>query len=225
MTVQDFGAEHSADVDDAYRAIGRYMVAFSQLIAEMRDLIATRLGGADFVLVQIVLGEAQPGNIAHAFFGLAREVGNLTDAENDVAASLENAVRLANEERTHFAHGDWQVGNVHVDPTSRKLKTLPPRRVRILPHQKKGPYKIDHLTPKQIDEKTDDLLALLTSVYEFGRLALGLPVTVEQADGSGENEWLRVSDVFVVEGNQKTGKRLARSGPRADDVFPVIYVG
>jgi hypothetical protein len=37
-------------INDAYRAIGRYGVAFSQLIATMRDLIATRLNGSEFRL-------------------------------------------------------------------------------------------------------------------------------------------------------------------------------
>jgi hypothetical protein len=43
------------------------------------------------------------------------------------------------------------------------------------------------------------LLELLTEVYEFGRIAFGLPVTVVDPEtGEGENGLVRVSDVFVV---------------------------
>jgi hypothetical protein len=34
-------AQRRAEVDDAYRAIGRYVVAFSELVSEMRYLIGS----------------------------------------------------------------------------------------------------------------------------------------------------------------------------------------
>jgi hypothetical protein len=216
--------------DDAYRAIGRYGVAFSALIATMRDLIATRLNGAEFRLGQMALGESMPMSIAHAFFGIARDTNDFSDAERDVAGVLELAVTETIKERTHFAHGDWLVDyyNVTGDPMN-PLTLATPRRVRILPHQKEGPYKIDDLTPAEIDATTDALLALVTDIYEFGRIAFGAPVIAADPEtGAGKMEHVRIGDVYSVEPRPKGSdkrKRVIRDGPRAEDIVRITWTG
>ena len=221
-------ADDRAKVDDAYRAIGRYGVAFSTLIATMRDHIATRLNGGEFRLAQMALGEAMPATIAHAFFGIARDINNFSDAERDVAGTLELAVTDTIQERTHFAHGDWLINyfNWTGDPAN-PLTLATPRRIRILPHQKGNPYKIDDLTPAEIDKKTDALLALVTNIYEFARIAFGIPlVGTDHETGGGKVERVRISDIYSVETPPKQSgkpKRVVRNGPRAEDVVRIEY--
>src|SRR5271156_1702111 len=72
--------------DDAYRAIGRYVVEFSNLIGIMRGSLIyeiTRDSGDRETrvteLAQLVLGEQTAGPIAEAFFAMCRSATELDD--------------------------------------------------------------------------------------------------------------------------------------------------
>jgi hypothetical protein len=210
--------------DDGYRAIGRYVAVFSELVSEMRQQVALHgggdgLGGKRMVAVEIALGETPAMSIAHAFFGLARRAGDYTSDEAKIANRLAKQVEDAIQTRNDIAHGDWEVG-VRAPPDT------PPeaahRLMRILPHRKEGPYKAVVLTAADIDAMSDKLLDLLAVVMEFGKLALGLPLTgTDRQVTKGE---FRVGDVFVLRGGKgTTTAEIVREGPRADAVLFLPY--
>lgn len=186
----------------------------------MRDLIADYVGGPKSHLAKVVLGEMMPMAVAHAFFGLCREVGRFTEAEKAIAGRLERNVADEVTERNHYFHGDWYLGGFRVGD-----EALSARRERILPHRKVGPVQVDVLNAQQIDERSEAVLALTGDVYEFGRLSLGL-VKVSMADGGRQLRRVRVSDVFVAEGgNKRTPLTIVRSGPLADRIVRRVRLG
>ena len=205
-------------------------------------MIAEYIGRNDrWILVDVVLGEAQAAPLSHAFFALCRDVADYSAAELEIESQLRKEV----EEdiiptRNVFAHGDWEIGSVRV-PMAETWEMLPPRVIRITPHRKEGPYEFREIEADEIDALTDRLYELLTMVAEFGKLALGQPLLRVHADGSsnvsvGE---FRVQDVFAVPGSTKSretpapkkpkppeSKRanVTRTGPRASEVAATPYV-
>lgn len=212
------------DADAAFRAIGRYVVAFSELVSEMRNAVALRaggdgIGGQRTLTAEIALGEMQALPMSHAFFGLAREAGQLDDAETKVAVLLAEEVGKAIRMRNDIAHGDWQVGHVAMrEPHD--LVRLPPTLVRVLAHDKDGPYKRTTFKVSDLDALTDQLSRLTATVVEFGRLAFGFPVICRPSRVStGE---YRVHDIYVLQGTGKK-KHIERAGPKADEVDFFAY--
>jgi hypothetical protein len=100
---------YKEQVDNAYRAIGRYVVEFSQLLYHLRTLIAHRLPTDPATIAFLVLGEAQAQQLANVFFGTCRVVADLDAEEQKVAAWLRNRVNGQIELRNEIAHGDWFV--------------------------------------------------------------------------------------------------------------------
>jgi hypothetical protein len=234
--------QYQADVNDAYRAIGRYIAAFSQLTRGLRRMIAEYIGRNEkWVLVDVVLGEAMAAALSHAFFALCRDAGNFSAAETEIEGQLRREIE---EEiiplRNDIAHGDWEVGNF-VYPTGGPAKVLPPRIIRIIPHRKHGPYQIRDVKIEELDATTDRLVEVLTMVMEFGKLALGQPLvrcTDEGGSAVSVGEF-RVQDVLAVPESTKPrdepaptkakvpeNKRakVSRTGPRAGEVSLLPYV-
>ena len=218
--------KHQRDTDDAYRAIGRYVVAFAEMVREMRTSIGYYIaGGTRWILVDMALGEATAQPISAAFFSLCRDAGEFTKAEGEVAEALSKAVGKTIRERNDIAHGDWTVGAT-VLGGDQHLQTMPPRLVRSTPREKK-PYKIESMSPSEIDQRTDRLIELLNMVDEFGRLALGLPVMPLKPDGDSRisKGEFKVGDVFGIKKRGGGKDPLAvRTGPRADELLPSFYV-
>jgi len=224
-------AEYRAELDAAYRAIGRYVVAFSQLTGHMRRLIARHLTEHTThprESVEMLLGDVGPRNVADAFFNLCRTAGDLEGDELLTAARLQKRVLEANEIRTDVAHGDWTVGDFEGADAER---VLPPELLRIKASRKDLAAQTIAITVDELDALTDDLWTLAVLVLDFGKLALHLGFWVwrDDADGRvlvppGEHDKLRVGDVYRNEGN--TGKPLiGRTGPRANDVALMRYAG
>jgi len=218
--------KHQEEMDDAHRAIGRYVVAFAEMVREMRTIVGLYIAGGDrWILVDMALGEATAQPVSAAFFSLCRDAGEFTKAEEDVADALSKAVAKTIRERNDIAHGDWTVGAITFDE-HRNLETVTPRLLRATPRVKK-PYKVEPLKPSEIDARTDRLLELLNMVDEFGRLALKLPVFRLTPDGSGKVSTgeFKVGDVFGI--RKRGGKKdpvAVRTGPRADELMPRRYV-
>ena len=217
--------KHQQEMDDAYRAIGRYVVAFAEMVREMRLSMAYYIaGGTRWILVDMAFGEATAQPVSTAFFSLCRDAGEFTKAEEDVADALSKAVGKTIRERNDIAHGDWTVGAITYEHQS--LKTVPPRLIRATPRGKK-PYKVEALEPSEIDARTDRLLELLNMVDEFGKLALSLPVFRLLPDGDSKVSTgeFKVGDVFGIK--KRSGKKdplAERTGPRADELMPRHYV-
>ena len=63
----------SAEHDDAFRAIGRYVVTFSELVRPMRDIVCQYVakGVSDMHISNMLLGEATAQVVANAFLACA----------------------------------------------------------------------------------------------------------------------------------------------------------
>ncbi len=224
--------QYSAEKDAAYRAIGRYVVAFSQLIAHMRRLIARHLTENTThppAAVEMLLGDVGSRNVADSFFNLCRTTGDLQDDELLAAARLQKRVLEANEIRTDVAHGDWTVGDLEGSDSAR---VLPPELLRIQASRKGHPAA--QSIPIDVDELnvlTDDLWTLAALVVDFGKLAFRLPLWVWKDEPDGRylvapepGDTIRVGDVYRNEGNAAKPV-VGRTGVRADDVALMRYAG
>lgn len=99
--------------DEAYRALGRYLVEFSRLVFRMRDAMEQRLQRPDDppALIQFAFNDVSAAGIGHSFFAMCREVGDLDDEEEKIRELLfAEVVQKAIPERNRIAHGDWWVG-------------------------------------------------------------------------------------------------------------------
>jgi hypothetical protein len=105
-------AERQRQRDDAYRAIGRYIVTFSEMFGFMRQTMSERLTrpGGDFALAELALAEYTAYPIMHAFFAMCRTLGNLDATEKRIATWLLKRVGERIEQRNRIAHGDWLLG-------------------------------------------------------------------------------------------------------------------
>lgn len=224
--------QYAAEKDAGYRAIGRYIVAFSPLVRYMRVLTARHLTEGTMhhpSRVEMLLGDARSKNVADSFFGLCRADGDL-DLEQLVTARFQTRVMEANEVRTDVAHGDWTIGDLAgFDAT----EVLPPAVLRIRPGRRSDPgARSIELKVELMNEMSDDLWTLTMLVIDFGKLALQLPLMLYErhkdsqrlATSLGERGQFRVRDVYANEGTTQQ-PRIARSGPHANDVALMKWAG
>lgn len=215
--------------DDAYRAIGRYMVAFSRLISVMRVLVAEYVVGpeGDPSVAEDLMGDVGAKNIADAYFGLIRRRGGLDVVEAQMEVLLRKRVVTEGgsivQTRNDIAHGDWWVGifGVNSDEGGGLL-------VRTKTSRASGAAAVaEEMTAKQLEQMADEIVDLTNTLAEFGRLALGLAVSrrdepLQQTRTSiGE---FRIRDVYSLTGEGHSGvwaDRLVRNGPSAGIVLPV----
>ncbi len=220
------------ELDDAFRAIGRYVVEFSQLLREMREMVAWYVAGGlvDSDIPNMLLGEATAQVISNAFFGMCRMASELDEKEKKVASTLRNELTKAIEARNDIAHGDWWVGmwefrNARPGGKLETPKRLDPRLVRTLPARSEGPQKVLSLSTADLDAMTNRLLELTTLIVEYGKLALQLPVhgLRENDESYPSVKEFRVRDVLVVtgggRGKNSTPARVVREGPLAARVY------
>jgi hypothetical protein len=192
--------EYATKLDDTYRAIGRYMVEYSQLVHYMRMLMARRLSRGDTtaVLGEIALGEASHFNIAQAFFTMCRHDNDLDDGEKKVESALRGRFVKINESRTDYAHGDWLVG------MATETTMLPPALVRVRPRSSEPtPEKIKAVPVETLDQESDEIMALLEQVSIFGKVCLEAQIVLAKPPpGSASilpHGALRVRDVLMIE--------------------------
>jgi hypothetical protein len=198
------------EVDDAYRAIGRYVVEFSRLIADMRTSIEAQFFFYDDPdAIRLVLGGALADQITNAFFAVCERAVNLDDEERQVAARLKTEVRNVIRDRNDVAHGDW---GTDVDSGN-------PGVLRTKPGRKAGPWVLKIWTIKQLDDMADEVVKLAKTVREFAWLTLGghpleetLGVDRNLDDDYGEASEIRVREIFRF---QK--QRIVRKGRRANE--------
>jgi hypothetical protein len=175
-------------MDDAYRAIGRYVVEFSEMVRVMRELVSEYVTGGvvDSHLGHMVLGEATAGMIANAFFGVCRLAGGFDADEDKVARTISKGVMSVIQTRNDVAHGDWWVGLFALSREGGGGQILDPRLVRIRPNRVAGPREERDLAVADIDALTEEVRQLTNLVDEFGKLALKLPVFRLKPDGSSD---------------------------------------
>ena len=219
----------SAERDDAYRAIGRYVAEFSQLVRATRVAVAEYVAGdpTKMDIPEMMLGEQPAQAITNVFFGVCRMVGNLDTDESKVASVLRKGVNDIIEERNNFSHGDWTVGAFGFGLPATLPATfhvLDPTLVRIRTVRGTGPRETTTLSVQDLDARTDGLQRVLQRVHEYGRLALGLPIRRKDGKSPAKGEY-RVRDVLVVVGGDKKGgkARVEPTGPRAGELTWAYY--
>jgi hypothetical protein len=198
--------------DDAYRAVGRYVVEFSRLVFHMRYTIERQLAGdQDIVIPQLALGELSANQIADSFFGICAYLADLDDAETKVASRLKADVRATINRRNDFAHGDWWIGTP-AQPGSVSDTTDP-----LLWRTKPGRREIEQLKTlpvTEIDSASDDLYALRQHVAEFGDLCLE-----DWPFAPKFSEPVRVCHVFRI----NKARKVVRDGPATEVNGVIVY--
>ncbi|HEX8105760.1 MAG TPA: hypothetical protein VF533_24305 [Solirubrobacteraceae bacterium] len=190
--------EYTNAAREGHRAVGRYVIEFSQLFFRMRTVIEHRLNTDPPQLGMLVMGEATAQPIANVFFSMCRLVGNLDSDEEAIARALSNAVAEAIKTRNDVAHGDWFVGWGAIDGPPE-----PPTLQRTKPQRKDGALVQYVWNIEDLDQMADDLLDLTGLVSAFGNLCVGLHPRQQE-------EEIRVRDILILQ----DGKVL-REGPRA----------
>jgi hypothetical protein len=197
--------------DDTYRAIGRYIVAFSHLIAEMRISIESQFvtWEAEPERIELVLGEAPADQITNAFFAVCEHTVNLDDEERKVATHLKTEVRNAIRDRNDVAHGDWATDFDSGHPVI--LRTKPGRRA--------GPRVHKVRSIQQLNAMADALAKLTDTVREFAWLTLGghpleEPIGANRKEDPdyGEASEIRVREIFRFR-----NRGIVRKGRRATE--------
>jgi hypothetical protein len=218
-------AEYRRQTDDAFRAVGRYVVVFSQLIGRMRNTLAERLSEGRTVppaVPELALGEATAQQIAVAFFSICRFIGQFDKSEQKIEAKLRNEVNAIIEKRNDVAHGDWWIGFAPYDADRINLPTL----VRIRPLRADF-EKVVELSAADLDAQSDDVVQLINILEEYGRIALGMPVlrdpqaTEAGLPGVSTGEY-RVRDIY----EKAAGKDapVLRTGPKASELALITYL-
>ncbi len=134
-----------------YRAIGRYVYEFSQLVAHMRDAMTRHLDRSNGGVAAIAFAQAQPRQIANAFFTMCRTVTHLDPAEEKTGARIGTRVGEAIEMRENVAAGDWWVGASSLGAEAVKRSAT------------------------DLDRRSDSLAELTNLVAEYGAICLHLP--------------------------------------------------
>ena len=131
--------------NEGFRALGRYVYEFSQMVAAMQGSMVFHLQhpGKPPMLAWIALGTATARDIADMFFAMGRELVELAEDEKKTVAKLYKEVVEEIKFRNTVAHGDWQIGWYSHTGGEAEPVPLPPTVSRILPSRMKGPYKAE----------------------------------------------------------------------------------
>ena len=187
---------HSELENEAHRAIGRYIVEFSLLVAQMRSCIEYLLRTGDPMIARLALGGADAWQIATTFFAVCERQLDLDDEEKAIAARFRAEVETTCSERNDIAHGDW-----HLDLEDARLQ-------RTKPGRKAGAW-LERVRPvSEIDAMADRVSVLARSVAEFGWLCLGIHPLNEVRDTP-----VRVRDIYRF-----SNRRIYRTGRYANDL-------
>jgi hypothetical protein len=158
--------------DDAYRAIGRYVVQFSMLVAGMRQIMAHRIGGRGGerrTLIDLVLGSPTAEPIANAFFAMCRELTDLDGDEQAIEKRLRKEVLDACTTRNDIAHGDWLIA----EWVAGDQETPSPQLVRVKASRQDEPVIQREFSVQEIDDLGTQLETLGNLVWEFGATCTG----------------------------------------------------
>jgi hypothetical protein len=205
--------EYKGAAEDGYRAIGRWVVEFSRLIGGMRANLENHLRKPDEnpEVVGVVFGDAAARQISDAFFAICRLLGELDDPEENIAKQLQKEVGEEITMRNKIAHGDWIIGKGIEEQTA---QTYLVRVFAKAPHRR-----VECLTSRDLDDRSDRLYALRRMVYIFGELALRLPILT--VNGLSHPGAYRISDVLIAENVPRSGKggQVVMAGPRASELL------
>lgn len=187
------------DVDDAYRALGKYVFRFSRLVFMLRSRLSQVIAAGDparSLLGDYLLGEVTAQPIANSFFGIMMTETGLDEDEQKVARRLRDQVNDTITLRNAVAHGDWWIGWGFAGATTPD----PPTLDRYRPSRKAGLKEVRELSVADLDAMSEKMAALQNLVDEFAELCVGTRRTM---DGQ------RVGDYLIIENGE-----VVREGPR-----------
>lgn len=183
-----------AQRDDAYRAIGRYTVQFSVLVANMRQILVGHLageGGTSEGVMNFSLASLTAQPLADAFFGVCRAVSDFDAGEHKIEARLRKQVRDEITRRNDIAHGDWLIASWARPDADPPIPTL----VRIRPSKINEPFNVEDLTVERIDSICIEVEGTANSVWEYGTVC-----TKQDAyDPRRGHPETRVRDALMIE--------------------------
>jgi hypothetical protein len=175
--------------DDTYKAIGRYVVLFSEIVANMRNLLATRIAGQEDDerdLVEFSFGGLTAEPTANAFFAACRALAEMDKGEQAIEACLRKAVLEEIKRRNDLLHGDWIVDEFG-DSGARAILH------RVKAGSVKEPFRFSEYTAEQIEEMCAEADALRKVVFMFAHVAL-------RPHGDDAYAWApaRIRDAFEI---------------------------
>ncbi len=162
-------------VDEAYRAIGHYVVAFASLISEMRRAVVAEIADYDdprFDYAHLATGGLEAQSVADAFFAICRLRGDLDETDTAVERVLrEQHVNQTIRRRNQIAHGSWLIQQwFDVKGASREeIDSLSSRAtlMRIKASDTREPFKSEDVEATDIENEAKDIEALAEMVGAF----------------------------------------------------------
>ena len=197
-----------AERDEHYRAIGRYFVQFSMVVAFMRDQVAFKIVGDDAerqTLIRLAFGSLQAQQVADAFFSVCRTTAEPAMSKGELAIEKcfrENHVNAEIRWRNILAHGDWFVPEwarvwTPEDADDGDAKSIAPTHLlRVQPH-KPTPLEPKPLFTEDIDGYGERVEALRNMLWEFGMIC----TRTWDHDPTRGLAPVRVSDAFELTGS------------------------
>lgn len=175
----------------AHRAVGRYVVEFSRLIAFMRVGMERHLAvDGDRMAPALALGAASADQITNSFFSICEYVGEFNAEEKKVAGRLRKETLDEIKRRNDFAHGDWLVEGIETELEHPVLS-------RVKPGRRSGPVEKKELPVAEIDAASDEVYALRQKVAEFSAICFDTHPFALGKDGR-----FQVRHAFRMEGNE-----------------------
>jgi hypothetical protein len=154
--------------EDDYRAIGRYVVKFSELIEDMRVAMIQKLSEKDRGardLADLALSEANPAPIASSFFAMCVHVARIDweSPDGKIVRALSDQVHKAIRKRNDVVHGNWHVAETAPFPA--KLWRTDTRR--------KVPFAYWPTADRaEVQRLTEELIGLRSIVSDVGKVCL-----------------------------------------------------
>jgi hypothetical protein len=204
---EDEKALRIAQREEGYRAIGRFVAVFSQLIVEMRTLMLLRLQrrGDPPRLISLPFGGVTAEPITNAFFAMCRMLMDHEKDELETAAKLRTEVMEAIKLRNGVVHGDWYVGYGSI-PVGNPPQLVEPWAERTTPSRTTDPFKP---VAVDLDGESDAMERLALLVVEYGRVCFGRHY-LQRAGRGG----VRVREVVAIR-KVKHRKSKVVPGPKA----------
>jgi hypothetical protein len=207
----------SPHVDEAYRAIGHYYVAFASLISLMRQILTEEVAAESpkrAELARLALAGLEAMRVADAFFAVCRTVGGLADDDLKIEKVLrERHVYKAITRRNEIAHGDWHIRGwaTSSDATVGIESVATLVRVQAREADQSEHFTYEDLSAKDIEAEANGVEALERMICEFGCICTKQGEYAPDKPQAG----VRVRDLFEVIGraNHKSVALRPRNSP------------
>lgn len=165
-TIGDVRKRRMQDRDATYRAIGRYVVEFSLVVAYMQiDMIERICFDTDTApLLALMLGEVPARQISDAFFAVCAAAGGCDEYELRLLRRIQNRLNDEITRRNDFAHGDWfdALGpNDRDNPATFAL-------IRIKPSRKASPGTSTRFSSRDLEAAVEEVRLLAGWVLDIG---------------------------------------------------------